>query len=62
MGKTRVAYRTRVEKYKETGYFEEMHWRVVLNNIRGKYSVPMWTDAHRQQHFSKEIVGSTKLL
>ena len=62
MGKIRVAYRITVGKYKETGYFEEMHRRTVLNNILGKYSVTMWTDALREQYFSKEIIGTTKLL
>jgi hypothetical protein len=62
MGKIRVAYRITVGKYKETGYFEEMHRRIVLNSILGKSSVTMWTDAPREQHFSKEIICSTKLL
>jgi len=62
MGKIRVAYRKTVGKYKQTGYFEEMLWRILLNNILGKCSVKMWNDTNREQHFSKEIIGRTKLL
>jgi len=62
MDSIRVAYRITVGKYKETGYFEEMLWRILLNSILGKYNVTVCNDAHRHEHFSKEIIGSTKLL
>jgi len=62
-GNIRVAYIITDGKYKETGYFEEMRWRMLLNSILGEYNVTVCNGAHREQHFSKRNnLVATKLL